>query len=149
MVLYFCYMENDKLNLKLKEIKCSSSLTIKSNCEDYISDELNLTEGNCIFNYFYHAFIKYPSIGALQYNYFNKEKPKKIFIYSNDLTQYNNFKEYFNELKRLIINERGLNFEDINYSFEGIFKNKKITDNVNLDDLIIKFIQVIHSFTNC
>ena len=142
-ILYFCYIENDKFNLKLKEIKCSSSLTIKSNCEDYISDELNLTEGNCIFNYFYHAFIKYPSIGALQYNYFNKEKPKKIFIYSNNLTRDNNFKDYFNELKRLIINERGLNFDDINYSFEGIFKSKKISDNISLDDLIIKFIQVI------
>jgi len=78
-VLYFCYLENKNFNIKLIKILSNlsgSTVEINSNNSQY----LNLAEGNCVMNYFYHIFLKYPSLGALQYNYYNNKKPKKKYI---------------------------------------------------------------------
>ena len=141
-ILYFCYLINGKFHIKLKQILTStSSLEIESDLHDDI--KLDLTEGNCVLNYFYHVFIKYPSIGALQYNYNKEEKIKKIYLYSNRLKQTIKFKNYLKELKEMFILERQLNSDDIKYEFDGIFKKNKIITSISLDDLIIKFIEVI------
>ena len=143
-ILYFYYIENNELHIKLKKILTSvASFKIESNYDENSSEELNLTEGNCVINYFYHAFIKYPSIGALQYNYYNKKSSKNIYIYSSNLKEIQNYKDYFNELKSLCISERGLNYDDINYELKSIFNSKKIKNVINLGDLIIKFIEVV------
>ena len=141
-ILYFCYIENDKFEIKMKKILTSlSSVTFELNTHD--KEDLKLTEGNCVINYFYHSFIKYPFLGALQYNYYNMEKLKNIFIFAKDLKKTKKFKNYFNELKRICVKERQFNFDDIKYEFQGIYKREKIKNYINLDDLIIRFIEVI------
>ena len=80
-ILYFCYIENDKFNIKLKSISTSlSAKTAESSTND--KTKLNLSEGNCVLNYFYHSFLKYPLIGALQYNYYSFKQLKNIYIFS-------------------------------------------------------------------
>jgi hypothetical protein len=141
-ILYFCYIENDKFEIKMKKILTSlSSIIFELNSHD--NENLNLTEGNCVINYFYHSFIKYPFLGALQYNYYNMEKLKNIYIFAKDLKKTKKFKNYFNELKQICTKERQLNFDDIKYEFQGIYKREKIKNYINFDDLIIKFIEVI------
>ena len=143
-ILYFYFIENNELHIKLKKISSSvSSFKIESNSDENSSEELDLREGNCVINYFYHAFIKYPSIGALQYNYLNKKNSKDIYIYSPNLKEIENYKDYFNELKSLCINERGLNYDDLNYQIKSIYNSKIIKNTINFGDLIIKFIEVV------
>ena len=126
----------------MKKILTSlSSITFELNTHDI--EDLKLTEGNCVMNYFYHSFIKYPSLGALQYNYFEMEKSKNIYFFSKDLKKTKRFKNYLNELKKIVINERQINFDDIKFEFQGIYKTEKITNYIFLDDLIIRFIEVI------
>ena len=141
-ILYFCYIENDKLEIKMKKILTSLS-SIAFELYSHDNENLNLTEGNCVINYFYHSFIKYPFLGALQCNYYNIEKLKNIYIFSKDLKKTKKFKNYFNELKRICVQERQYNFDDIKYEFQGIYKREKIKNYINLDDLIIRFIEVI------
>ena len=141
-ILYFCYFENNKFQIKLKQIDSSfSNLITKTN--SYEEKKLNLPEANCVLNYFYHIFIKYPSIGALQYNYKINEKIRNIYIYSNGLKQTKIFSDYLKKLKEISIEERQFNSEDIKFEFKGLFIKDRITTTINLDNLLIKFIQVI------
>ena len=142
-ILYFCYLENNNFQIKLTKILTSlSHLINESNSNN--SRELKLTEGNCVINYFYHLFLKYPSLGALQYNYYHNENLKKqIYLYSKDLKQTGKFKNYINELKELCIKERQFNSIDIDYEFQGLFRRDKIKNYINLDALILKYIQAI------
>ena len=141
-ILYFCYFEDNKFKIQLKEIESSlSSLTTQTN--SYKEKMLNLSEANCVINYFYHSFVKYPSIGALQYNYKINEKIKNIYIHSKGLKQTKKFEDYFKKLKEICIEERQFNSDDLKFEFKGIFRKDKIISDINLDDLIIKFIQVI------
>ena len=147
IILYYIYIINNKIILGSRKILASSSsFSIESNYNKAnLKEELNFTEGNCVLNYFYHAFKKYPSIGAIQYNYYNKKiENKDIYLYSPNLKKINNFKEYFEKLKNKCKKERGLEEEsDLNYIFQGIFKNKKIKKKIGLGFLIIKFIEII------
>ena len=150
-ILYYCYLWEKQLILGSRKIlTSSSSFTIESFKEEGIKEELDLSEGNCALNYFYHAFKKYPSIGAIQYNYFyhnNKNVKKAVYLHSNNLKNINSFEEYFRKIKNKCINERGLNYDidfpDLNYIFEGIYKTKNIGNEIGLGSLIIKFIEVI------
>ena len=142
MLCYF-YILKDELYIKCKKILCSiSSFSFELISKEKKNNELLFTEGNCVFNYFYHSFIKYPSIGALQYNY-QDIILNNIYIFVPNLKNGRNYKIYLEELKRICISERGLNYDDINYEFKGIFKNKKIKLSINLGDLMIKFIEVV------
>ena len=142
-VLYFCYLENKNFNIKLIKILSNlsgSTVEINSNNSQY----LNLAEGNCVMNYFYHIFLKYPSLGALQYNYYNNKKPKKnIYLFAKGLKLTEKFKNYLTELKDLCIKERQFNASDIDYEFQGLFRRDKIITNLNFDLLIQNFIKVI------
>ena len=141
IILYYCYINNEKLFLEGKKIIEKSSFSIESK-ENKIK-ECNFKEGNCIFNYFYHAFKKFPAIGALQYNYYiNHKIIKNIYLFSNNL-KLHGYKEYFNELKRKCIVERGLDYDDLNYEFKGRYKFKKIINKIGLGSLLIKFIEAI------
>jgi hypothetical protein len=53
------------------------------------------------------------------------------------------FKEYFDNLKKFVMEEKGLKEEELNYIFEGDFQKKKIKNEIKLGDLIIKFIEVV------
>ena len=144
-VLYYCYINKDKLYIGGKKISTSSaSFTIESNSDKDDNKELNFTEGNCAFNYFYHSFKKYPPFGALQYNYHDcKINNKDFYMHLFNSENITEFEDYFNELKNKCINERGLFNEDLNYNFKGIYNMKDIKDKIGLGSLIIKFIEVI------
>ena len=142
-VLYFCYLENNIINIKIIKILSNlsrSTIELNSSNDHY----LNLTEGNCVMNYFYHIFLKYPSLGALQYNYYHNQKSKKnIYLFAKGLKQTEKFKLYLTELKDLCIKERQFNASDIDYEFQGIFRRDKIKTYLNFDLLIQSFITVI------
>ena len=53
------------------------------------------------------------------------------------------FKEYFDNLKKFVMEEKGLKEEELNYIFGGDFQKKKIKNEIKLGDLIIKFIEVV------
>ena len=59
------------------------------------------------------------------------------------MKQAKKFKEYLKRLKEICIEEREFNSEDIKFEFKGIYRKDKIMSSINLDDLILKFIQVI------
>ena len=73
----------------------------------------------------------------------NKKNNNNFFLYSYYPDKINEFEEYFNELKTICINERGLFNDDLNFIFKGIYKNKNIKNQVGLGSIIIKFIEVI------
>ena len=137
-------MKKDKFNIKLIKIltDISSSLI---NISTTNQNDLQLTEGNCVLNYFYHSFIKYPFLGALQYNYYKEKQIKNIYIFEKNLgkKEIEKYEKYFNELKAIFAKKKQINFDDLNYEFKGSYKKSEITKETNLDDLIIKFIEVI------
>ena len=103
---------------------------------------MDFKEGNCIFNYFYHCFIKFPTKSAIEYHYFDK-KINNIYLILKDLNKLKYFQEYFEKLKEYIIKEKGLREKDLNYEFKGLFKKKEIKNNIELGNLIMKFIEVV------
>ena len=145
IILYYCYIKNNKIIIDSKKVSTSlSSIEIENASKNNEkNDILNLKEGNCALNFYYHAFKKFPSIGALQYNYIKSNKKINKYFYLSFPENIKNFENYFNELKKRCINERGLDIDDLNYEFKGIYKTKKIKDQLGLGSLIIKFIEVI------
>lgn len=145
IILYYCYLKNNKLMINSKKVSTSlSSIEIEQTSKNNEkNDTLNLKEGNCALNFYYHAFKKFPSIGALQYNYIKSNKKINKYFYLSFPENINNFENYFNELKKRCINERGLDIDDLNYQFKGIYKTQKIKDQLGLGSLIVKFIEVI------
>ena len=100
------------------------------------------------FELFLYSFIKYPLIGALQFKYYDIIKSKNIYIFSKNLKEdgADIFGNYLQDLKNMCKNERNHDFnDDINYIFKGIYKQSLIekSNDINLDDLIIRFIEVI------
>ena len=79
----------------------------------------------------------------MQYNYLSKKNSKDIYIYSPNLKEIDNYKDYFNELKSLCISERGLNYDDLNYQIKSLYNSKIIKNTINFGDLMIKFIEVV------
>ena len=60
--------------------------------------------GNCVVNYFYHCFEKYPLIGALQYylkKYENNNLELGFFVEKDYLNRINDIKIYLKELKKI------------------------------------------------
>ena len=60
---------------------------------------------NCIINYFYHCFEKYPLLGAMQFNFKKYENKKRInlcfFLDNYNTDNISDFKAYINELKKI------------------------------------------------
>ena len=57
------------------------STEYKISGEDGNSSNKKIPLGNCLINYFYHCFEKFPLIGAIQYNFKNFEEKKKENIF--------------------------------------------------------------------
>ena len=67
VLLYYCCLKENKLIIDSKKVSTSlASKEIENTSDNKENEILNLTEGNCALNYYYHAFKKFPSIGALQ-----------------------------------------------------------------------------------
>ena len=100
------------------------------------------------FELFLSLFHKISLIGALQSKYYDIIKSKNIYIFSKNLKEdgADIFGNYLQDLKNMCKNERNHDFnDDINYIFKGIYKQSLIekSNDINLDDLIIRFIEVI------
>ena len=144
VLLYYIYKENNKYNFIAKNICSSLSIIqMKSSANDNKNENLKFNEGNCIFNYFYHCFIKFPAKSAIEYHYYDKNIVNNIYIFLNDINKSKHYEEYFDKLKEYIIKEKGLKEKDLNYEFKGIFKKNEIKNEIELGNLIIKFIEVV------
>ena len=146
IILYYCYIKNNKLIIEAKKVQTSLySLEIEHTSENKENENqfLNINEGNCALNYFYHSFKKYPSIGALQYNYFKAYSDIKKNFYLSFKDKKKSFETYFNELKNRCRNERGLDIDDLKYEFKGRFLKRKLQNQMGLGTLIIKFIELV------
>jgi len=72
--------------------------------ENTLNDNYNISSGNCVLNYFYHCFDKYPLLGAIQYNLknYNKKSLKFGFCIKNKKANtIFELKNYLNELKKI------------------------------------------------
>ena len=143
IILYYYYIENNELYIRSKKVITSLTSFNIPNLVHNKNNEIKFTEGNCVINYFYHCFIKFPSFGSLQFHYYNKNIKKYTYIFLNKLNDEDNYKQYFNKLKEICKNERGLDDNDLDYEFKGIFTKKKIIKDTNLGNIIIKFIEVV------
>ena len=143
IILYYYYIENNKIYINSKKVITSLTSFNISNSVQNKNNELKFSEGNCVINYFYHCFIKFPSFGSLQYHYYNKKVKKYTSIFPNKLSDEDNYRQYFNKLKEMCKNERGLDDNDLDYEFKGLFTNKKIINDTDLGNIIIKFIEVV------
>lgn len=126
---------------------------ISGKSKDFITTGKNETEikipsGNCVVNYFYHCFSKYPIIGAIRYNY-NKYEPNKIlklhiFLEKKDPNKIMILEEYIKELKNACQNKKKI--DDINrlLNLDIIeYKSNIRTIDTSLGDLLIKFLELI------
>ena len=114
---YLFSLNNKNNNPKITYFEINSKLSgvsifeqLKGNNEN-ISE--NITIGNCVVNYFYHCFEKYPLIGAIQKNFREFEKKIEIKLSFCVEKKYKNkikyLKEYITQLK-LICQEKKKNF---------------------------------------
>ena len=101
--------------------------------------------GNCVINYFYHCFEKYPLIGALPYNLqkYEKKAIKISFYLKDDLNDKIHYLEkYVDMLKMFCEGKKKISFHDMNFSFcqnyNEFFKSQKLS----LGILIIKIIEI-------
>ena len=146
IILYYCYINNNKLILEAKKVLTSlNAIEIEHTSEDKEKENtiLNIDEGNCALNYFYHSFKKYPSMGALQYNYLKTNSDIEKNFYLSFIEKNKLFEDYFNELKKRCINERGFDIEDLKCDFKGKFIKRKLQNQIGLGALIVKFIELV------
>ena len=81
----------------------STNYITSGETENIISEEISLA--NCVLNYFYHCFDKYPLLGAIEYNFKEYENKKQIKLSFFTGNQNDNIKtrlkNYINELREL------------------------------------------------
>ena len=108
----------------------------------------NIPLSNCIVNYFYHCFLKYPIIGAIQFNYEKYEEKKvknlKILLEEKDIDKINDLKAYINKLKIICQNKKKIeSFSELmNMEIEEYNRICKEKD-TSLGELLIKFLELI------
>jgi len=108
------------------------------------NDNTDISLGNCVINYFYHCFEKYPLLGALQYKLqkYEKKSLKFSFYIKNDLSeQIDSLKKYIDELKVCCQNKKKISFHDMNFSFDD-YKKYFIKKESTLGNLLIKILEV-------
>ena len=87
-----------ELNSKLSGISTEYQIKGKKQTIQYEK----IPYGNCVVNYFYHCFEKYPLLGAIQY-YFKKYEKKNLnigfFVEKDYINLINDLKSFLDELK--------------------------------------------------
>jgi len=112
--------------------------------ENTLNDNYNISSGNCVLNYFYHCFDKYPLLGAIQYNLknYNKKSLKFGFCIKNKKANtIFELKNYLNELKKICQKKKNISFDDINFSFVNE-EQSYILNDTSLGDLLINILEV-------
>ena len=121
----------------------STEYQIKGKKQNIKSEKIPI--GNCIVNYFYHCFEKYPLLGAIEY-YFKRYKKKKLkigfFVEKDYNNRINDLISYLEELKKSCENKKKISFGDINLSFFDEEKNNFERNETTIGNLLIKFLEV-------
>lgn len=147
---YLFALSNKDNNLKIVYWEIISKLSDISIYEQKRENDENsntgeISIGNCVVNYFYHCFEKYPLIGAVQYNLnvFNKKELKlSFFIEDNFRKKIDGLKNYIKELKKICQNKKKISFDDIDFIFEEEFeKNINIKDS-SIGNILIKCLEI-------
>ena len=141
--------EDDKPIINYWEINCqlSGAFTSSSTTEEEVDKiEQLIPLGNCLLNYFYHCFDKYPLLGAIEYNFIKYENSKKLlklsfFTEKNDIIP--KLKYYINELKKICEERKKINFDDVfDFSVNDFYLNYKDKD-ISLGKLLIKSLEIV------
>jgi hypothetical protein len=121
----------------------STEYQIKGKKQNIKSEKIPI--GNCIVNYFYHCFEKYPLLGAIEY-YFKKYEKKNLkigfFVEKDYINRINDLISYLEELKKSCENKKKISFGDINLSFFDEDKNNFERNETTLGNLLIKSLEV-------
>ena len=136
--------------IKYCEIFCNLSrisTDYKISGEEGNSSNKKIPLGNCLINYFYHCFEKFPLIGAIQYNFKNFEEKKKIylgFFFEGENTNlFSDLKDYINELKSILQMKKKINFEEIDFNIIEEYKKNYDIKDCSLGHLLIRFLEVV------
>ena len=110
--------------------------------EENNSTNYEIPLGNCIMNYFFHCFEKYPLIGAISFRRKNESSIKfNLYVGNNNMNKINEFQEYIKELIKQCEKDKEIYFHDINFSF--ISENNKYNENnSSIGYLIIKILEI-------
>ena len=142
--LFSVNISNNKPIIKYREIKTNIS-GISTN---FITDEENNKQnyeipiGNCILNYFFHCFEKYPLNSAIEFKRKDDLSIKLNIFTGNDIEKTIEFQNYINELIRQCENDKEIYFRDINFCFVDKKRIKFDEMNSSIGDLIIKILEV-------
>ena len=121
----------------------STEYQIKGKKHNIRSEKIPI--GNCVVNFFYHCFEKYPLLGAIEY-YFKKYEKKKLkigfFVEKDYINRINDLISYLEELKKLCENKKKISFGDINLSFFDEDNNNFERNEKTLGNLLINFLEV-------
>ena len=101
--------------------------------------------GNCIVNYFYHCFYKYPLQGAIQYmlrEYMKKSIRLGFFLEKYKANTINDLKSYINELKSIYSQNKKISFDDIDFNYIDDYKNFYEIKESSLGDLLINLLEI-------
>ena len=108
-----------------------------------INNDISL--GNCVINYFYHCFEKYPLLSALHYKFqkYDKKSIKLYFYLKDDLSDsISSLEKYIEELKKCFEKKKKTSFHDINFSFKQNFSSFFIKKFTSLGFLIVNLLEV-------
>ena len=141
--------ENNEPKINYWEIDCQLSGVFTQNITSE-KDENDVEQifplGNCILNYFYHCFDKYPFLGAIEYNFIIHENYKKILklsFFSERQDYIPILKTYINELVKLCQKKKKINFDDVfDFSIKDFYINIKDKD-ISLGKLLIKCLEIV------
>ena len=121
----------------------STEYQIKGKKQNIKSEKLPI--GNCVVNYFYHCFEKYPLLGAIQY-YFEKYGKKNLkigfYVEKDYINRINYLISYLEELKKSCEKKKKISFGDINLSFFDEDKNNFEINETSLGNLLISCLEV-------
>ena len=103
--------------------------------------------GNCIINYFYYCFEKYPLIGAIQYNFrkfgINKGINLGFFVEDQDYENISDLKTYIDELRIICERKKSISFNDMDFQCIDDYKSNCIIKDSSIGKLIIGFLEII------
>ena len=129
-----------KIDSKLSGISTDYQTRIKKKQEN------NKTSlANCVINYFYHCFEKYPLIGALPYKFqeYDKQSIKFSFYLKNNLNgKIHSLENYVDKLKNICENKKDISFHDIKFSFTQDFSKFFNKKNSSLGLLMINILEI-------
>ena len=129
-----------EINSKLSGISTDYQKRNKKKQENKIT-----SLGNCVLNYFYHCFEKYPLLGALPYKFqkYDKKALKVSFYLKDDFNdKINSLEKYLDMLKIFCENKKKTSFHDIYFSIYSNFSKFFLKKNSSIGFLIINLLEV-------